>query len=56
MIGHGAGNLGEFFATYRSEKLNALVPSELPIDRAHNIFLDILWSYGLVGLFGILAI
>lgn len=51
VFGNGADTLGNFFELERrSNTLRKYIPDIYSIDRAHNIFLDILFSFGIMGL------
>ncbi|MDD5197381.1 MAG: O-antigen ligase family protein [Candidatus Gracilibacteria bacterium] len=53
-FGNGADTLGNFLELQRSDKLRMYIPDVFYIDRAHNIFLDILFSFGIMGLLAFL--
>lgn len=44
-VGHGPGSLTTFFQDYRSASLGAFIAPHIPIDRAHNILLDMVWNW-----------
>jgi O-antigen ligase len=51
VIGNGADTLRDFLGLkQRSNILQRYIPNDYSIDRAHNIFLDILFSFGILGL------
>jgi len=55
-FGNGADTLGNFFELERrSNTLRKYIPDTYSIDRAHNIFLDILFSFGIMGLLAFLT-
>lgn len=54
VFGNGADTLGGFLDLQRSANLRAHIPDIFYIDRAHNIFLDILFSFGIMGLLAFL--
>lgn len=49
LFGNGADTLGYFLDSgRRSSTLREYIPDNYSIDRAHNIFLDILFSFGIL--------
>jgi putative inorganic carbon (HCO3(-)) transporter len=50
LLGHGPDNFAEPFKRYAGEDLRAFVPDIGPIDKAHNEFLQVAATTGLLGL------
>lgn len=55
VFGNGADTLGRLLELERSAELRTYIPDIFYIDRAHNIFLDILFSFGIMGLLAFLV-
>ncbi len=50
MFGNGPDSISWFFAESRVTEINAYFPENMIIDSSHNMILDILFSYWLIGL------